>query len=81
LVEHTKTGKNIPNNNKNTKWPQNLPNGRKIDERDIKYTKRRPLQDTPKFAQTGFLGLEICHLANLIQSCLISLNYLINLFV
>jgi hypothetical protein len=38
LVQHTKTGKNIPNNPKYNKWSQNILNGRKIDQMSIKYT-------------------------------------------
>jgi hypothetical protein len=37
LVQHTKTGKNIPNKHKHNKWPQNIPNGRKTDQMDVKY--------------------------------------------
>jgi hypothetical protein len=32
LVQHTKTGKNTPKREKYTKWPQNRPNGCKIDQ-------------------------------------------------
>jgi hypothetical protein len=31
-------GKNIPNDHKYTRWPQNIPNGRKIKPMAIKYT-------------------------------------------
>jgi hypothetical protein len=39
LVQHTKTGKNIPNMEpwvKFTEWPQNIPNGRKINQMAVK---------------------------------------------
>jgi hypothetical protein len=36
LVQHTKTGENIPNNHKITKWPQHIPNGPKIDQMVLK---------------------------------------------
>jgi hypothetical protein len=59
LVQHAKTGKNIPNKYKIDqidktciKWPQNIPNGRKIDH-------HRPLQDPLKFTQVGIFGLKI----------------------
>jgi hypothetical protein len=50
LVQHTKMGK-IPNNHKNTKWSQNLPNGRKIFH-------HLPLQDPPKLTQIVIFGLK-----------------------
>jgi hypothetical protein len=55
LVENTKTGKNIPNYHIITKWPQNISDGRKIDQIVIKYTKifhSKTLQNLPKL---GFL--------------------------
>jgi hypothetical protein len=51
LVEYTKTGENIPND-------QKIPNGRKIYQ-------HYPLQDPPKFTQIGIFALKICHLATL----------------
>jgi hypothetical protein len=33
-------GENIPSGRKIYKWPQNVPNGSKIDQKVIKYTKR-----------------------------------------
>jgi hypothetical protein len=39
-----------------TEWPQNIPNGRRIDQRLI-------LQDPPKCTQIGIFGLKIYHLA------------------
>jgi hypothetical protein len=42
-----------------TKWPQHIPNGRKIDQ-------HLPLQDPQKFTQIGIFGLKLCHLATLI---------------
>jgi hypothetical protein len=32
LVQHIRTGKNIQMTIKYAKWPQNIPNGRKIDQ-------------------------------------------------
>jgi hypothetical protein len=62
MVQHTKTGKNIPSDNKisqiATKWTENLPNGHKIYQ-------HLPLQDTPKFTQIRIFGLKINHLATL----------------
>jgi hypothetical protein len=46
---------NIPNDHKNTKWPENISNGRKIDLMVLKYTKIfhcKTLQNLPKM---GFL--------------------------
>jgi hypothetical protein len=72
LVQHTKTGKNIPNNHKlfqidtkYTKWPQKKPNGHKIYQ-------HLPFQDPPKFKfiQIGIFGLKICHLATLLHAYL-----------
>jgi hypothetical protein len=58
FVQHTKTGKNIPNNHKiyqiatkYTKLPQNRPKGYKIYQ-------QLPLQDPPKFTQIGIFGSE-----------------------
>jgi hypothetical protein len=70
LVQHTKTGKNIPNNHKMatkyTKWLQNKPNGYKINQTAIKYTyEHLLLQDPPKFTQIVIFGLTIHHLATL----------------
>jgi hypothetical protein len=42
---------NIPKRRKYTKWPQNIPNYRKIDQKAIKYTtnfQRKTLQNLPK---------------------------------
>jgi hypothetical protein len=54
-VQHAKTGTNIPNNLKYTKWPQNISNYRKIDQLIIEYTNIfhfKTLQNLPKL---GFL--------------------------
>jgi hypothetical protein len=66
LAQHTKTGKNIPDDHKlyeivtkYTRWPYTLPNGHKI----YQYL---PLQDPPKFIQIGIFGLKIYHLVTLI---------------
>jgi hypothetical protein len=59
LVQHTKTGKNIPNNHKiyqlatkYTKWQYNRPNGHKMNQ-------HLALRDPPKFAQIWIFGLKI----------------------
>jgi hypothetical protein len=62
LVQHTKTGKTYQMTIKYTKWSQNIPNGRKIDNNMCQYLS---LQDSPKFTQIGILGLKLYHLANL----------------
>jgi hypothetical protein len=59
LVQYcTKTGKHVPNVQKITKWPLNIPNGHRI------YNKFR-FQGTPKYTQSGIFGMKICHLATL----------------
>jgi hypothetical protein len=67
LVQHTKTGENVPNGHeiyqiapKYTKWPQNRPN------RHIIY-KHLPLQYPPKFTQVEIFGLKMGHLATLLR--------------
>jgi hypothetical protein len=55
VTQYTKTGENIPNYYNITKWPLNIPNGRKIFQMTIKYTNifhSKALQDLPKL---GFL--------------------------
>jgi hypothetical protein len=74
LLQHTKTGENIPNNQKiyqmslkYTKWPYNIPYGRKIFQMATKHTNIfhfKTLQNLPKF---GFFGLKIYHLATLLD--------------
>jgi hypothetical protein len=68
MVQDTQTRKDIPNNHKiyqiatkYTKWPLNIPNGRKNCQ---------PLrsQDPPKFTQIEIFGLKICHLATLSEN-------------
>jgi hypothetical protein len=57
LVQHTKTGANIPNNHKiyqsatkHTKWQQNIPNVRKVCRpKGHKIHPYLPLQGPPKF--------------------------------
>jgi hypothetical protein len=52
---------------KYTKWPQNIPNGRTIDQIAVKYVDQYlQLQEPPKFTQIGIFGLKICHLATLV---------------
>jgi hypothetical protein len=46
---------------KYTKWPNNRPNGHKINQ-------HLPLQDPPKFTQIGIFGMKICHLATLVMA-------------
>jgi hypothetical protein len=46
---------------KYTKWPQNIPNCRKIDQ-------QLPLQGTIKFTQIGSFGLKTVNLATLVQA-------------
>jgi hypothetical protein len=80
LVQHTKTGKiyqmTIKRSNVHkiyqiyTKWPQNIPNGGKIDQTNIKCTNifhRKNLQSLPKL---GFSGLKIDHLATPPRTCI-----------
>jgi hypothetical protein len=50
-----------------TEWPQNIPDGRKIDQMAIKYTNNfhcKALQNLPK------LGFVVCHLATLLPATL-----------
>jgi hypothetical protein len=49
-------GKNLPNNHKICH--QNMPNGSKIYQMAIKIYQHLPLQDPPKFTQTGIVGFE-----------------------
>jgi hypothetical protein len=52
---------------KYTKWTQNIPNDRKIDQMAIDYVYQHlPLQDPPKFTQIDIFGLKIWHLATLL---------------
>jgi hypothetical protein len=69
-----KCPQNIPNiyqmATKYTKWPQNIPNGGKIDQTNIKCTNifhRKNLQSLPKL---GFSGLKIDHLATPPRTCI-----------
>jgi hypothetical protein len=55
VTQYTTTGKNIPNYQKNTKCPLNIPNAHYIFQMGIKYTnifRSNALQKSPKF---GFL--------------------------
>jgi hypothetical protein len=68
LVQHTKMWNNIPNNHKYTRWPQTIPNCRKVVVIAVHIIYQHPpLQDSPKFTQIGIFGLKICHLSTLIQ--------------
>jgi hypothetical protein len=60
--------KHIPNI---PKWPQNVANGRKMDQMAIK-DQHLPLQDPPSVTQNSFFGLKICHLATLLTTPVIS---------
>jgi hypothetical protein len=51
-----------------SKWPQNIPNGRKNRPNGHKMYQHLPSQDPPKFTQNGILGLKIYHLATLISA-------------
>jgi hypothetical protein len=62
LVQHTKTGKIYQITTKYTKWSQNIPNDRKIDQMAIQYTK-----SLKNVTQIRNLGLKNCHLAILVQ--------------
>jgi hypothetical protein len=62
LVQYTKKGKNIPNDNKiYTKWPKNRPNVQVICRHLL-------LQDPTKFTQIWIFCLKIYHLATLIST-------------
>jgi hypothetical protein len=61
LVQHTKTGKNIPNGYKIYQMDANVPNDQKIYQ-------HLPLKPTQKFTQIWIFGLKIYHLATLIES-------------
>jgi uncharacterized protein YwbE len=67
LLQHTKTGKiyQITIEKYATKWPQDIPNGRKIDQNDHKIDQNFPLQVYPKFTQIRVLSFRTCHLATL----------------
>jgi hypothetical protein len=65
VVQHTKTGKNIPNDHTMyqmaiiyTKWLSNIPNGHKIYQ-------HFPFQCPPKHIKFGIFGMKIFHLATL----------------
>jgi hypothetical protein len=49
-------------------------NGRKIDQRTIKYTNFYHLKNPVKFTQIGIFGLKIYHLATLISSRFVNLR-------
>jgi hypothetical protein len=71
MVQHTKTGTNIPNNH-----TYNIPNGHKIYQMAVnrpngyKIDQQLPLHDPPKFTQIVIFWFEICHLATLLGSCI-----------
>jgi hypothetical protein len=71
LGKHTKNGENINQMTiKCTKWTQNIPNYRKIDQMVITCTNifLCKLQKEPKFTQIVIFGLKINHLATLFPS-------------
>jgi hypothetical protein len=66
LLQHSKKGNNYQIAIKYTKWSQNIPTRRNIDEMAINYTNIfLPLQAPSKFTQIWIFGLKICHLATL----------------
>jgi hypothetical protein len=72
FVQHTKTGKYIPDEPKiykmtikYTEWPYNRPNGHKIC---ICLYQHFSFQDHPKFTQNWDFGLKTNHLATLLRS-------------
>jgi hypothetical protein len=65
MAQYATTGKNIPYHRNITKWPQNLPNGRKMFQMTIKCTKIVHSKALQKLPQTGIFGLKIDHLASL----------------
>jgi hypothetical protein len=66
-VEHTKTGKNVSNNHKNTKWSWSIQNGHK-NTKCHKLYQHLPLQVHPIVSQIGIFSLKKYHLATLFQS-------------
>jgi hypothetical protein len=74
LVQHIKTGENIPDNHKiyqkalkYTKRPENWQNDHKIYQ-------HLPLQGPPKFTRTVIFGLKKYHLASLVWTPLIRIQ-------
>jgi hypothetical protein len=68
-------GENIPNDHKTyqnvikcNKWPENGPNSHNIYQ-------QRPLQDPVKFTQIGIFGLKTYHLATLLATRTIEMQY------
>jgi hypothetical protein len=59
------SGKNTPNDYKITKWPQNIPNGRKILQMTKIYQNNFHSKVLQKFIQIGIFGLKRNHLATL----------------
>jgi hypothetical protein len=51
---------------KYTQWPQNRPNGSKIDQMAIKYANIFHCQALHNLPKIGIFGLKICHLATLV---------------
>jgi hypothetical protein len=68
--------KNVPDKHKlhrititYTKWPQHIPNGRKIDQTAIKYINVSHCKSLWYLnTQIGIFGLKICHLATLLPT-------------
>jgi hypothetical protein len=65
----------IPKLEKCTKYTKNLPNGHKISQISVKYSKwpnnrHFPIKGPQKFAQIGIFGLKTNHLATLFGRCL-----------
>jgi hypothetical protein len=57
LVQHTKAGKTYQITIKYTKWPENIPNGRKIYPMAVKIVQYLPVQVPPNFTQIRIFGL------------------------
>jgi hypothetical protein len=69
LVQHTKTGENVPNA-EHSKWTYSIPNSRKMDQMNIYVVNQHlPLHDLLNFTQIGIFGLKIYHLATLVYVC------------
>jgi hypothetical protein len=49
------------------KWPQNIPNGRKIDLMAIKYTNNGHYKNLENLPKIRILGLKTYHLATLLR--------------
>jgi hypothetical protein len=66
LVQLIKTWKKILNDQKYTKCVQNIPNGRKIDQKTLTLTNILHCKTQQNLAKLGFFGLKMYHLATLL---------------